>query len=141
MLKDVKYKYKVFIFYTDEFSRPTDDINKNMVVQKMKIGILECKEENIRSYVVVQPEYYLWHPVNTEKQITMKIVWKGAYFINKDRNLINEQDIYDCWIDTAKEIIEFISRNDFGNLQTEYPSFQSVQSELLQFVRSLQSAN
>ncbi|MEI9945799.1 MAG: hypothetical protein WDN26_16460 [Chitinophagaceae bacterium] len=141
MLKDVDYKHKIHIFYTNEFSKPTENIDYNIIVQYMGVGHLECKEERIRSYVIVRPEYYVWHPSHKEKRMTMKVIWEGAYYINMDRRLITVKDIYECWADTAKEITDFIVRNQFGALSPPIPSLESVQNELENFLDSLQSAS
>jgi hypothetical protein len=140
MLMDIKYKHKTYIFYTDEFSRPTMDIDKNLVLAELKLGVLECKDENIRSYIIVYPEYYLWHPYLKEKRITTRIVWEGAYFINIDRNLIKPTDIYECWKDTVQEISNFIRLNALGPMP-EAPPMELFQGQIDEFLHSTQNAS
>ena len=140
MLKDIKYKYKTYIFYTNEFSLPTTDIDKNLVLPELKLGLLKCKEEDIRSYVIVYPEYYLWHPYLKEKRVTTRIVWEGAYFINIDRNLIKSKDIYECWLDTLQEISNFLRLSDLGPMP-QAPPMELFQAQIDEFLHSIRNAS
>lgn len=140
MLRNVHHKHKTYIFYTDEFSRPTMDIDKNLVLPELKLGVLQCKDENIRSYIIVYPEYYLWHPYLKEKRITTRIVWEGAYFINADRNLIKPTDVYECWKDTVQEISNFLQLSALGPM-AEAPPMELFQGQIDEFLRSTQNAS
>jgi hypothetical protein len=138
MLKDIKYKHRVYVYYTDEFSLPTKDIDKNVLSPHFEVGDLDLKDEDKKSYLLVRPEYYLWHPRLLHEKITAKIIWTGAYYINKDRLLITEQNVYDCWTDTANEIVEFIRQSKFS-LPYKIPDLNVFQKKIRLFLDSLKT--
>jgi hypothetical protein len=140
MLKDVDYKSAKFIHFTMEYTirgaKNHEEVRLSMFMPFCKLGNLEYREEDFRGYVVVNPEYYAWHPTEREKRMTAKIIWEGAYFINIDKNLISAVDIYECWLDTFNEIANFISSNNLLPKPAIPPQSQ-FETQLDEFVHSI----
>jgi len=126
-----------YILCTDEYTNRTRDILYGMLVQKINPGKLIIIEEDKGKYISVAPEFYLWHPQEKEKRITMKIIWDGLYkILNED--LLSSEDIYGCWLETAKEIAEFLTRNELFRPPLDYPKMSGdFQKDILQFLSSL----
>lgn len=142
MLKDVDYKDAAYVLYDESLC-----ISKRLI-PKYELGAFEDKQEDIRRYVIVNPEFHLLAhdgisgPFMSKPHQAAKIIWSGAYLINKDLSLITREDIYECWLDTLKEIQSFMERSGFlSNLSPAVLTLQQAQSEIDLFLDSLRRSS